>query len=52
MVCPDALPIILRQDTMRPPAADLDPAIALEPSKNAGSFGHVAEGTGRDQSGG
>jgi hypothetical protein len=42
MVCPDALPIVLRQDTMRPAAADLDPAITLESGEDAGSFGHVA----------
>jgi hypothetical protein len=38
MVCPDALPIVLHQDTMRPAAADLDPSITLERGEDAGSF--------------
>jgi hypothetical protein len=42
MVSPDALPIVLDQDTMRPAVAGLGPAIALERGEDAGSFGHVA----------
>jgi len=42
MVSPDALLIVLHEDTMRPTAAGLDPAIALESGEDAGSFGHVA----------
>jgi hypothetical protein len=42
MVSPDALPIVLGEDTMRPTAAGLGPAITLERGEDAGSFGHVA----------
>jgi hypothetical protein len=44
MVSPDALSIVLDQDTMRPAAAGLDPTITLERGQDAGSFKHV---TGR-----
>ncbi|MBV9142958.1 MAG: hypothetical protein JO115_18940 [Pseudonocardiales bacterium] len=42
MVSPDALPLVLDQNTMRPAAAGLAPAITLERDENAGSCGHVA----------
>ena len=42
MVSPDALTIVLDQNTMRPTAAGLDPAITLERDKDAGNFGHAA----------
>jgi hypothetical protein len=42
MVSPDALLIVLDEDAMRPAAAGLEPAIALERGTDAGSFGHVA----------
>jgi len=42
MISPDALPIVLDQNAMRPAAAGLGPAIALERGEDAGSFRHVA----------
>lgn len=42
MVSPHALPIVLHQDTMRPTATGLGPAITLERGEDAGSFRHVA----------
>jgi hypothetical protein len=50
MVSPDALPIVLGQDSMRPAAAGLDPAITLERGEDAAALGMWREGTGRDQS--
>src|SRR5947209_8132855 len=43
MVSPDALSIVLHQDTMRPAATGLGPAISFERGEDAGSFRHVEE---------